>query len=55
MVSSATNVSGSQAHMLGMNQPSSGVIQNPDDPAGSSIVQYQQVQNLVGLSESNNV
>lgn len=51
MVSSATHVSSSQAHMVDMNQPSFGVIQNP---AGLSNVQYQQVQNLIGLSRSSN-
>jgi len=55
MVLGATNVSGSQAHMLGINQPSSGIIHNPIDPTGSSNVQYQQVQNLVGPSGSSNV
>lgn len=38
MVSGATNVSGSQTHMLGMNQPSSSMIHNPVDPTGSSNV-----------------
>jgi len=50
MVSAATNVSSSQAHMVGMNQPSFGIIQNPTGPARSSNVQYQQVQNPVGPS-----
>ena len=55
MVSGATNVSGSQAHMLGINQTSSGIIYKPTDPIGSSNVQYQQVQNPGGPSVSNNV
>jgi len=54
MVSGTTNVSSSQAHMVGMNQPSSGIIQNPTSPAGSSNVQYQQVQNPVGTFGSRN-
>ena len=55
MVSGATNVSGSQAHMLGINQPSSDIIHNLANPIGSSNVQYQQVQNHVDLSGSSNV
>lgn len=35
MVSGATNVSGSQAHMISINKPSSGIIYNPTDPIGS--------------------
>jgi len=42
MVSGATNVSASQAHMLGMNHPSSGIVHNLADPFGSSNVKYQQ-------------
>ena len=38
MVSGATNVSSSQADMIGINQPSSGIIYNPVDPTGSSNV-----------------
>jgi len=55
MVSGATNVSGSQTHMLGINQPSSGIIYNLVDPTRSSNVQYQQVQNPGGLFGWNNV
>ena len=55
MVSAATNVSGSQAHMLSISQPSSVIIYNAANPTGSSNVQYQQVQNLGGLSGSSNV
>jgi len=51
----ATNLSGSKFDMLGMTQPSSGVIHNPIDPIGSSNVEYQQVQNLVVPSRSRNV
>lgn len=54
MVSGTTNMSSSQAHMVGMNQPSSAIVQNPTGPTGSSNVQYQQVQNLVGPNESRN-
>lgn len=42
MMSGATNVSHSQAHMVGMNQPSSGSILNPVGPTGLSNVQYKQ-------------
>lgn len=38
MVSSATNVSGSQPHMLGINKPSSSIIYDLADPTGSSNV-----------------
>jgi len=38
MDSSTTNVSGSLTHTLGMNQPSSGVIENLANPARSSNV-----------------
>lgn len=55
MVSGATNVSGSQAHMLGINQPSFGIIYNLADPTRSSNVQYQQVKNPGGPSSSSNV
>ena len=41
--------------MLGINQPSSGIIYNLADPTGSSNVQYQQVQNPGAPSGSNNV
>lgn len=35
IVSGATNVSGSQAHMLGITKPSSSIIYNPTNPTGS--------------------
>lgn len=54
MMSRTTNVSGSQAHMVGMNWPSSGAIPNLAGPLGSNNVQYQQ-PNPVGLSGSSNI
>jgi len=54
MVSGTTNLSISQDDMVGMNQISSGIIQNPVGPIGSSNVQYQQVENLIGPSGSSN-
>ena len=53
MISSTTNVSGSQPHMVGMNQPSSSTISNHVGPARSSNVQYQQPN--VGSSGSSHV
>ena len=41
MVSGTTNVSSSQAHMVGMDEPSSGAILNLDGPTISSNVEYQ--------------
>jgi len=41
MVAVTTNMSSSHAHMVGVNRPSSGAIQNPTSPVGSSNVQYQ--------------
>ena len=38
LVSGANNVNNSQAHMLGINQPSFGIIYNPTNPTGSSNV-----------------
>ena len=41
MMPCVTNVSGSQNHMVGMNQPSYDAFLNPAGPFGLSNVQYQ--------------
>jgi len=41
LMSRQTNVSGSQAHMVGMNQPFYCTIPNPVDPTRSGNIQYQ--------------
>ena len=53
MMFGTTTISGSQPHMVGMNQPSLGSISHPVGPAGSSNVQYQQPD--VGPSGSSGV